>query len=271
MKIGLRLIVHALQHAIFYSHLITCLCENTDPAQMLSRVATRLLKLGPKVRKLCEKMVACALQASSGMHLCFFGRARVIFVASSGSLTTSISGLGCCSEASFAPSDPSRCSTGGFAGPVWAAKAFPTCFRRRFLVLFIVSVHVLCCRSWCRDACNEALGMCSGWGIGSVTFRLRLHSDALTVYVVCNVVTAKTFALLKVGRATTFVVSFVLALNRASMIASPSTRVWHVSVTRYNVSRPRGFMFPRRSGFSRSRVREPLGSHSSFTNSECRV
>ena len=50
------------------------------------------------------------------------------------------------------------------------------------------------------------------------------------------------------GRATSFVVFFVLALNRMNVVAVTTILVLHVGVIGHHVPRHYGIMFPRRSG-----------------------
>ena len=50
------------------------------------------------------------------------------------------------------------------------------------------------------------------------------------------------------GSATSFVVSFVLALNRVNIVAVTTILVLHIGVIGQHVLRHYGFMFPRRAG-----------------------
>ena len=57
------------------------------------------------------------------------------------------------------------------------------------------------------------------------------------------------------GRATSFVVSLVLALNRVNIAAVTTILVLHFGVIGHHVPRHWDFMFPRRSGYARWRAR----------------
>ena len=61
------------------------------------------------------------------------------------------------------------------------------------------------------------------------------------------------------GRATSFVVSFVLALNSVNIVAVTTIIVVHVGVIGYHVPRQSCFMFPRRSCNARLRARGVWG------------
>ena len=56
------------------------------------------------------------------------------------------------------------------------------------------------------------------------------------------------------GRLTSFVVSFVLALNRVNIVAVTTTLVLHVGVIGHHVPRHLGFMFLLRSGNARDYI-----------------
>ena len=62
------------------------------------------------------------------------------------------------------------------------------------------------------------------------------------------------------GRATSFVVSFVLALNSVNIVAVTTIIVVHVGVIGYHVPRRSCFMFPRRSCNARLRARGVRGA-----------
>ena len=62
------------------------------------------------------------------------------------------------------------------------------------------------------------------------------------------------------GRATSFVVSFVLALNRVNVVAVTTILVLHVGVIGHHVSRQSCFMFPRRTITARLRARGVQGA-----------
>ena len=61
------------------------------------------------------------------------------------------------------------------------------------------------------------------------------------------------------GRATSFVVSFVLALNRVNVVAVTTILVVHVGVIGHHVPCHYDFMFPRRSYHARLRARRVQG------------
>ena len=62
------------------------------------------------------------------------------------------------------------------------------------------------------------------------------------------------------GRGTSFVVSFVLALNRVNVVAVTTILVLHVGVIGHHVPCRYDFMFPRRSDHARLRAREVRGA-----------
>ena len=62
------------------------------------------------------------------------------------------------------------------------------------------------------------------------------------------------------GRGTSFVVSFVLALNMVNVVAVTTILVLHVGVIGYHVPRHYDFMFPRRAYHARLRGRGVQGA-----------
>ena len=62
------------------------------------------------------------------------------------------------------------------------------------------------------------------------------------------------------GRGTSSVVSFVLALNRVSVVAVTTILVLHVGVIGHHVPRHYHFMFPRRSYHARFRASRVQGA-----------
>ena len=56
------------------------------------------------------------------------------------------------------------------------------------------------------------------------------------------------------GRATSFVVSFVLALNRVNIVAVTKILFLHIGLIGHHFPRHQGFMFPRRSGNARDYI-----------------
>ena len=62
------------------------------------------------------------------------------------------------------------------------------------------------------------------------------------------------------GRDTSFVVSFVLALNRVNVVAVTTILVLHVGVIGHHVPCHYDFMFPRRSYHARLRARGVWGA-----------